>query len=413
MARPTKEKVEVGEEFTVEIGAMVHGGHCLAYAKGNTAFVRHALTGELARIRITEVRSKFIRADAIEIIEPSEHRVQAPCSWAHPGGCGGCDFQHVELAHQRKMKGAIARESLIRHAGVDPGDREAVALLDDHGLHWRTRVRWSVDQSGNVGLLAARSHGVLEVEECLLATSAVAAARVTDQKWPGVESVQVTVGSSGQPSVWADRELVSGQSRLVQQVRDRQWEIGGSDFWQVHPDSASAIVDYVLAAGAPRAGEHWLDLYAGAGLISAFLGHEVGKQGRVQAVESYRSSIRDGRRALADLPQVAFVEGDVSTWPLPSRIDGIVLDPPRRGAGIEVMAAIAAAQPRVVVYVACDPVAFARDAAFLIDAGYALDQFSVLDAFPMTHHMECIASFVPGLQSDLGPVQPIKANRLR
>ncbi len=413
MARSAKEKVEVGEEFVLEIGAMVHGGHCLAYPKGNTAFVRHALAGELARIRITEVRAKFIRADAIEILEPSGRRVQAPCSWAHPGGCGGCDFQHVDLDHQRSIKGAIARESLIRHAGVDPGELHALALDDDHGLHWRSRVRWSVDRSGNAGLLAARSHGVLEVEECLLATPEVTRAGVTDQKWPGVESVQVTQGSVGSPSVWADRELVSGKAKVVQQVGERRWEIGGADFWQVHPDAAGSIVGHVLAAGEPSAGEHWLDLYAGAGLISAFLGEAVGAEGQVMAVESFRSAIRDGRRALSDLPQVTFIEADVESWPMPIGVDGIVLDPPRRGAGVEVMASIARAQPRVVVYVACDPVAFARDAASLLHSGYALTGFSVLDAFPMTHHMECIARFVPGAQHDRGPVQAINANRIR
>jgi len=413
MARPARQKVEVGEEFTLEIGAMVHGGHCLAYPKGNTAFVRHALAGELARIRVTEVRSKFIRADAIEILEASPYRVRAPCGWAHPGGCGGCDLQHVELEHQRSIKGAIARESLIRHAGVDPGELHALALDDSDGLHWRTRVRWSIDRDGHAGLLAARSHGVLAIDECLLAAREVAAVGVQHREWPGVQSVQVTQGSVGDPSVWADRELVSGPANVTQHVGGRAWQIGGADFWQVHPRAAPAIVEHVLAAGQPAPGEHWLDLYAGAGLISAFLGQAVGVPGRVLAVESYRSAIRDGRRALADLTQVSFVEGDVSSWELPEKVDGVVLDPPRRGAGIEVMTAIAGAAPRVVVYVACDPVAFARDAAALIGSGYALEAFSVLDAFPMTHHMECIARFVPGSQSDRGPVQAIVANRLR
>ena len=103
MARPPKEKIRVGEELVVRIGAMVHGGHCLAHPKGNTAFVRHALPGELARIRITEVRSKFVRAEAMEILEASQFRVEPPCPWAHPGGCGGCDLQHVDLAHQRAV----------------------------------------------------------------------------------------------------------------------------------------------------------------------------------------------------------------------------------------------------------------------------------------------------------------------
>jgi tRNA/tmRNA/rRNA uracil-C5-methylase (TrmA/RlmC/RlmD family) len=273
-------------------------------------------------------------------------------------------------------------------------------------------MRFSVDGSGAAGLLGARSHGVLPVERCLLATQGIDELRITDLEWPGVENVQVAQDSQGQTSVWADRDLVSGPRRVHQQVRDREWEIEGTGFWQVHPHAAQAIVEHVLVAGQPAPGEHWLDLYSGAGLISAFLGEEVGTTGRVQAIESYRSAVRDGRRALKDLVQVSFIDADVDQWAFPDAVDGIVLDPPRRGAGVKVMEAIAKAKPRVVVYVACDPVAFARDAASLIGSGYALAGFAVLDAFPMTQHMECIAKFIPGAQEAIGQVHPIKANRL-
>ena len=412
MARPPKEKVHVGEELTVRIGAMVHGGHCLAHPKGNTAFVRHALPGELARIRITEVRSKFLRADAVEILEASEHRVEPPCPHAHPAGCGGCDLQHVGLGQQRALKGAIARESLIRHANVDPGELVAVSLGEPEGLRWRTRVRWSVDRDGHAGLLAARSHGVLAIDDCLIASPGVHQAQVTRRSWPGVASIQVTEGSQGHVSVWADDSLVSGTQRVQQLVGHRAWELDGDDFWQVHPNAAASIVAHVLAAGEPAAGEHWLDLYAGAGLISAFLAEQVGPDGRVQGVEGFAGAVEDGRRALADLAQVELIAADVDSWPLPPVVDGIVLDPPRKGAGPGVMAKVAAAGPRVVVYVACDPVAFARDAAVLLERGYALDAFCVLDAFPMTQHMECVARLVKGDQGRRGPVQAIQANPL-
>jgi len=92
---------------------------------------------------------------------------------------------------------------------------------------------------------------------------------------------------------------------------------------------------------------------------------------------------------------VKFVDADVEQLELPAEVDGVVLDPPRRGAGVQVMESVALAKPRVIVYVACDPVAFARDAAFLIATGYELSGFVVLDAFPMTQHMECIAKFTP------------------
>lgn len=395
MARAPKEPIEVDDEVRVILGAMVHGGHCLAYPLGHTAFVRHGLPGEDVTLRITEVRSKFVRADVVEVHQASEFRVEEPCNWARPNGCGGCDYQHVDLAYQRELKGAIARESLQRQAGIDVGEIVAQDLGDDAGLGWRTRMRWSVDGSGGAGLLGARSHGVLPIDTCLLASAEITGLNITEQEWLGVESVQATQDSRGEVSVWADRDLVTGNRKAVQIVRDRTWEIESTGFWQVHPNAAASIVDHVLEFGSPQAGEHWLDLYAGAGLISAFLGEAVGVDGSVTAVESYRSAVRDGRRALSDLPQVKFVDADVEQWPLPSQIDGVVLDPPRRGAGIKVMESIATVQPRVIVYVACDPVAFARDAAFLIDAGYELASFVVLDAFPMTQHMECIAKFTP------------------
>jgi tRNA/tmRNA/rRNA uracil-C5-methylase (TrmA/RlmC/RlmD family) len=92
---------------------------------------------------------------------------------------------------------------------------------------------------------------------------------------------------------------------------------------------------------------------------------------------------------------VKFVDADVEQWPMPAIVDGVVLDPPRRGAGIKVMESVASSKPRVIIYVACDPMAFARDAAFLVNSGYELTGFVVLDAFPMTQHMECIAKFTP------------------
>ena len=88
----------VGDVLEVVIGQIAHGGHFIAHAQGRTIFVRHAITGESARIKITEVRSKMVRADAIEILVKSPDRVVAPCEFAGPGACGGCDFQHIAIS---------------------------------------------------------------------------------------------------------------------------------------------------------------------------------------------------------------------------------------------------------------------------------------------------------------------------
>ena len=186
-----------------------------------------------------------------------------------------------------------------------------------------------------------------------------------------------------------------------------------------HPRHRGAIlfVDAVLEAAAPRAGERALDLYAGVGLFAAALARAVGPSGQVIAIESDAAACAHARDNLADLPQVAVLAArvdDAFGVPRPSRrgsssqrgsrprkpsrstlvpasADVGVLDPPRTGAGKGVCAEIPAMAPRAVVYVACDPAALARDTAYFADLGYRLDTLRAFDAFPMTHHVECVA----------------------
>jgi tRNA/tmRNA/rRNA uracil-C5-methylase (TrmA/RlmC/RlmD family) len=112
-----------GLEETVlelDVGPVAHGGHCVARMDGRVVFVRHALPGERVRAVVTEERKGFLRADAVEILDPSPHRVAPPCPFAGPDRCGGCDLQHAEPAYQRELKAAVVREQLERVGGLDP-----------------------------------------------------------------------------------------------------------------------------------------------------------------------------------------------------------------------------------------------------------------------------------------------------
>ena len=359
----------VGDERVVEIGPVAHGGHFIAHSDGRTLFVRHALPGETARVRITSVSRKLVRADAVEILAPSPDRVPAPCPWAHPDGCGGCDFQHVALPAQRRLKQQVLSEALARFGRLTPDELASLDLtvheLPGHpdGLHWRTRVTWATDTQGRTGLRRHHSHDVVAVDRCLIA----------------VEGVDVPGGRLPE--------------KVTREVRGRTWRLAGGDFWQVHDALPEALVDAVLEFGAPAAGEAWWDLYSGAGLFAAFLGESVGPEGEVTAVESGPAAVKAARRALHDLPQVRLDQAEVARWlpTAPGRPDGVVLDPPRAGAGREVLEAVTERAPDRIVYVACDPVALGRDVATLADLGYALDRTRAFDAFPMTHHLESVA----------------------
>ena len=392
----------------VDVGPVAHGGHCVARLDGQVVFVRHTLPGERVRIRITERSKRFLRADAVEVLEAAPDRVTAPCPYA--GDCGGCDFQHVSPEGQRRLLTSVVREQLERLAGLSwDGEVEAVQPDD---LGWRTRVSFAVDESGRAGLRRHRSHDIVPIEECLIAHPSLP--RVLDRTWDS-ESVEAIVSSSGERLLVTDATIPDdveravdgvvavdgtvrgGRGALTEQVRDTSMRVSGSGFWQVHPAAATTLVDAVLEAAQAQPGDTVVDLYAGVGLFTLFLADAVGEQGTVVSVESDDRAARDARRNLHDRLQVQLVGATVERALRSGHIasaDVVVLDPPRTGAK-RAVAGIAELAPRRVVYVACDPAALARDLATFAYLGYRLDALRAFALFPMTHHVECVATLVP------------------
>lgn len=396
------------EVIEVVAGPLVHGGHVLAHDGGRTVLVRGALPGERVRARVTQARKNVVFADVDAVIDVSVDRVQPPCPVA--GICGGCDLQHASVASQRTMKAGVIADALRRQGRLAPEEIDALAIEvtalpadgDDDGLGWRTRSHWRTDAEGRPGFYAARSHRVVPVSGCPVAVPELSEQIGLHRR--GDADVVGAVGSDGSATVLVNGRAV-GSRRTVQQVHGRQWRIDVDGFWQAHVGAPQAYVDTVLELGDPRPGERWWDLYAGAGLFSAFLGEAVGPDGLVSAIEGTAASVRDARRALHDLPQVQIVEADVREWVaemglVGTPVDGIVVDPPRTGLGESAAAELATVGAARIVYVACDPVAFARDARVLREHGYALAELRGFDAFPMTHHVELIARFGPDTGTD-------------
>jgi tRNA/tmRNA/rRNA uracil-C5-methylase (TrmA/RlmC/RlmD family) len=346
---------------------VAHGGHCVARHEGRVIFVRHALPGERVLVRVTDDRhDRFWRADAVEILAASPDRVEPPCPIARPGLCGGCDFQHATLPAQRRLKTEVVAEQLRRLAGIEwAGEVMDVSTPETaDGLHWRTRMRYVTDEAGRVGLRAHRSHRVVPLP-------------------PGGCRIAAPGALTGDEGVVA--EVAAG----------RRWAVDADGFWQVHPAAADTLVEAVLAGLRPQSGERALDLYAGVGLFAGALA-DAGC--RVWAVEGSRSAAKQAEQNLADVAdrvQVRAGQVDRVLRTLPQRVDLIVLDPPRSGAGRAVMQAVVARRPRAVAYVACDPAALARDLATAAGHGYEPDVITAYDLFPMTHHVECVAILTP------------------
>ncbi|MDT4891035.1 MAG: hypothetical protein QOE97_70, partial [Pseudonocardiales bacterium] len=273
---------------------------------------------------------------------------------------------------------------------------------------------YAAGPGGRLGLHRHRSDEIEVIEACPLGMPGVGDSEVLARRWTAVTGVEVIRGDHGEVAVLEHRpgpgrqargrrppdrvDVVAGPAQVTRTIGGRTMSVAAGGFWQVHPHAADAFAAALLDALQPRAGDIVLDLYSGAGALTAVLADAVGQTGRVVAVESDRTAVADGERNLGQLPWVEVRRARVGGATVDSAgvtPDLVVLDPPRAGAGREVMAALLASGARGIGYVACDPASLARDVRTALDAGWRLAGLRGFDAFPMTHHVECVAHLTP------------------
>jgi tRNA/tmRNA/rRNA uracil-C5-methylase (TrmA/RlmC/RlmD family) len=316
---------------------------------------------------------------------------------------------------------------------------------DEDGLGWRTRVRFAVRPGGLAGLRQHRSHEIIDIGTCPIAHPLVNEAAVTRGRWPGATSVAavtspstderaVVVTPAGAPrprgargraagrpparspsaastAAWAEQvtgpvlvaagsgglTALRGGPFLHRTAAGRTWRTSAGVFWQVHPAAADVLAGVVSEVLRPQPGDVALDLYCGAGLFAGILAAAVGPSGEVIGIESDRAAVRDARHNLRDTPWARVHRGDVTEMLSQAQWDQAslaVLDPPRVGVArpaLDLLLRPGSALRRV-AYVSCDPATLARDIAVFAGAGWQLDALRAFDTFPMTHHVECVAT---------------------
>jgi tRNA/tmRNA/rRNA uracil-C5-methylase (TrmA/RlmC/RlmD family) len=429
------------DDVLVELrtGSMAAGGGCVARAPdGRVVFVRHSLPGELVRARITAETTSYLRADAVEILEPAATRVNSPCEHAGAGRCGGCDWQHIALDAQREQKALLVSEQLRRLAGIDPPVVIEEVPGAPNGLGWRTRVRFAVDRRGKVGLRQHRSHDLEYVEHCPIASHALEALGIENARWPGAQEVEafsvhgsisgnapqtggdesvvlVVPGRSGirpdklpqlagtSAGMVVEDHVVREPAHVHVEVLGHRFRVTAGSFWQVHVGAPLSLATAVLEGLEPNLGERVVDLFAGVGLFSVMLASAVGPSGQVTAVERQRRACADARHNAQQLPQVQVMSRAVTPELVAElgHVDLVVLDPPREGAGRALTGALCAMRPapRRIGYVACDASSFARDLRVALDAGWTLASLRGFDQFPMTEHVELFAILEPPMDA--------------
>ena len=398
MASNKSSALKIGDLIELTIEKVAHGGHFIARHDGAVIFVRHAIPGEKCTIEITSTGSSFNRADVVAVSEPSEFRVEPPCKYSHRAGCGGCDFQHISSEHQRTLKSHVITEQFSRIA-----KKEISVEVEEVGqsVGWRTRAIATTNRNGKLGFYKSRSHSIAPVDNCLICVEGMNFSEISSRELKGDVRVEISASNTGERSIALaptrgeeKARLTEGPAVLHEIVDGRTLEVSHESFWQSHIKAPEVLTNVVLDFAQLQPGEHVLDLYGGVGLFTAAIIDVVGDSGHVDLIEGSKVATEDARRNFSAFKNVTIATGDVAKLlPRVSSTDVVVLDPPREGAGKDVIALITALKPRAIVYVACDPAALARDTAYLEDHSYSLASLRAFDLFPMTHHIECVALY--------------------
>lgn len=424
--RPTTHSpaLNVGDTLTLTPTTMAHGGEAIAHAPdGRVVFVAGAIPGDTASVALTKVKKNWARGEAKVIDTPSPDRVDPACPAAE-AGAGCCDYSHITPTAQERLKREILvgqLDKFARPSGVLTGFDLAIDLEQDTLAPltgWRTRVRLGVGPDGRAGMRRARSHDVIAGVRCTQVNQEALdgivgadARRFT----PGAELV-VVVDSRGTRHVVETQRAqrgkrierietrIEGDSVVTEAVPAPQssgieesvFRFPPTAFWQAHTTAPATYCRYIAdwAADTYARPVGW-DLYGGVGLFVPSISDALGSGAHVVSVDYSAAATRDPQPALAD------VDVEVRNSKVESSIDGlpdpglVVLDPPRTGAGADVVEAVAARGPQRVIHIGCDPATFSRDLAAWGGCGYAVERMALIDAFPNTHHFEVLTSLVP------------------
>ncbi|SKH55640.1 putative RNA methyltransferase [Mycobacteroides abscessus subsp. massiliense] len=382
----------IGDILEVHTGGAANGGSVVARHDGRVIFVRDALPGERVRVQITDDRqASFWHGAAVEVLDPSPHRIEPLCPIAHSAvGSGCCDMSFADPVYVRELKGDVVSQQLARLGKYEwQGVAQPLGAGDPTG--WRTRVRLDVNALGQHGFHRYHSDELVTDLRCAQVVPGLLDG--LDQPELGSEGpLHAVMDDQGRRHVLRGSTIVEGEDVAVQKVGDRHWLVPVTAFWQAHRDAAGTYSRLVSDWAELEPGMSAWDLYGGVGVFAAALGEAVGRTGHVVSVDTSRPAFRSAKSALGDLRQVTMICGSVrhAIRDL-GEADVAVLDPPRAGAGREVIGKVAAANVSRVIHIGCEAAAFARDVGLYLEHGYRVRELRVFDAFPLTHHIESFA----------------------
>ena len=371
-----------GDVHTVTVERILPGGVGLARIEGRSVLLQGSVPGDTVEVALDGKRATLLR-----VVTPSPDRVVPVC--ADVDTCGGCDLMHLAYPAQLAAKRDML-EDCLRRIGKLTSWPEIRIIGSPAELAYRWRASFHVAADGSLGYMGRRSHRIVSIRRCHVLDPVLEEWRSTSRagdlpvgsRVASMTNGEQVSGSAGGPA--EELSVVIGQER---------YRAAADGFFQANGALVDRLVEEVVRMAAVHPDEHVQDLYAGAGLFTLPLAR---RAAGVTAVESdpRATSLLSRLLETAGIGNVEVrrraVERSMERRMDRMRSQVIVLDPPRAGAGPDVVERITGLRPKRVVMVSCDPATFARDVKDVAGRGYGLRELSLLDMFPQTHHLEVV-----------------------
>ena len=441
------------EQHPLRIEGYGSAGEGVARLEGQAVFVKGALAGEICQVQLLKVGKSAAWGRVTQVLTPVPGR-QSPDCPRYPR-CGGCQLRHMTYAEELRFKRQKVQDALQRIGGWT-GRVEKI-----HGAEapdrYRNKIQFPVADGPRVGFFRARSHEVIDAEDCLLQPLAATRLREAFKLWmeryqvPAydervhgglIRHFYVRVNQRGQSlcAVIANGTDLPHQEELVQALRRAEPDLAGvvlsvnqektnvilgkthrclwgrdyledtlcgltfrlsvPSFYQVNREQAEVLYGRALAFAGLTGRETVLDLYCGIGTITLVMARQAG---RAIGAEVIPAAVEDAKANAArnEVTNAEFLCADAAQAAQTLadrglRPDVICVDPPRKGLAPAVIDAIVQMAPQRLVYVSCDPATLARDVKRMEEQGYVLQRAEAVDLFPRTAHVETVVLLSKG-----------------
>jgi len=379
--------MSIKERLNVTIESVAFGGQGVARADGLVIFVPFAAPGDVLTIEIAERKKRFARGRLLKVIEPSHERTEPLCPYY--GRCGGCSYQHIDYAHQLKIKHQQICEAFERIGGIaKPSVFEVIPSPRIYAYRGKAELH-AAKEAGRfqLGFMDISGGRLVDIERCAIMDETINdLIRQTRTRGVVPKDPADLIFWSGPPD--AEREAIS------RTVKNRDFLVPRTGFFQANLYLTDRMVDVVCSL-IDRKVETIVDACCGSGLFSLFLAPYAR---RVLGIEINDRSIKYARinARSQGVQNAEFIRGDVEDVladlaRLGDAVDLVLLDPPRTGLSAGSLAAVSGLKSQEIIYISCNPATQARDVKYLNEHGYDLQSLQPLDMFAQTEHVETVA----------------------